>query len=543
MIKKIIQEKIYNIFNKTFEGVSIDISDVDIVDSKKIEHGDYATNISMKYAKKLNMNPLQIAEKISNQLKSDTETFFDDVVYIKPGFINFKINSLIFNRILKDIYKNRERYGSGIKKNDKLIVEYVSANPTGYLHLGHLRNAAVGDSVCRILKFYGFDVQSEYYINDYGNQIKMLGKSLEVRVKNLMGENIEMPEDGYQGEYLLKVAEDFLLAFPDTTSLKSNNFEEFAKDYLLEEIKKDLKSLNIDFDNWYSEKEKIHETGLLEKTLNKLDNLNAIYDKDDARWIKTSEFGDADDWVLIKSDKSSTYFLSDIAYHEDKVNRGFDRIINIWGADHHSHVSRLKASMKSLGNSQTHFDFLMIQFVRLLKDGKDISMSKRSGQYTTIKDLLSLVNKDVVRFMMVTRSSDTHFDFDLNQCLQDSDENPVFYIQYANARINSIIKKSGVSELDINKMDIIESDKEIKLIKEIIGFEDAIKDSAQSLSPHKLTFYLQNLAKEFHSYYKSTKILNENQDQVMSRLVLITTIKFILSNGLQLLGASSPEEM
>ena len=543
MIKKIIQEKIYNIFNKTFEGVSIDISDVDIVDSKKVEHGDYATNISMKYAKKLNMNPLQIAEKISNQLKSDTETFFDDVVFIKPGFINFKINSLIFNRILKDIYKNRERYGSGIKKNDKLIVEYVSANPTGYLHLGHLRNAAVGDSVCRILKFYGFDVQSEYYINDYGNQIKMLGKSLEVRVKNLMGENIEMPEDGYQGEYLLKVAEDFLLAFPDTTSLKSNNFEEFAKDYLLEEIKKDLKSLNIDFDNWYSEKEKIHETGLLEKTLNKLDNLNAIYDKDDARWIKTSEFGDADDWVLIKSDKSSTYFLSDIAYHEDKVNRGFDRIINIWGADHHSHVSRLKASMKSLGNSQTHFDFLMIQFVRLLKDGKDISMSKRSGQYTTIKDLLSLVNKDVVRFMMVTRSSDTHFDFDLNQCLQDSDENPVFYIQYANARINSIIKKSGVSELDINKMDIIESDKEIKLIKEIIGFEDAIKDSAQSLSPHKLTFYLQNLAKEFHSYYKSTKILNENQDQVMSRLVLITTIKFILSNGLQLLGASSPEEM
>ncbi len=543
MIKKIIQEKIYNIFNKTFEGVSIDISDVDIVDSKKVEHGDYATNISMKYAKKLNMNPLQIAEKISNQLKSDTETFFDDVVYIKPGFINFKINSLIFNRILKDIYKNRERYGSGIKKNDKLIVEYVSANPTGYLHLGHLRNAAVGDSVCRILKFYGFDVQSEYYINDYGNQIKMLGKSLEVRVKNLMGENIEMPEDGYQGEYLLKVAEDFLLAFPDITSLKSNNFEEFAKDYLLEEIKKDLKSLNIDFDNWYSEKEKIHETGLLEKTLNKLDNLNAIYDKDDARWIKTSEFGDADDWVLIKSDKSSTYFLSDIAYHEDKVNRGFDRIINIWGADHHSHVSRLKASMKSLGNSQTHFDFLMIQFVRLLKDGKDISMSKRSGQYTTIKDLLSLVNKDVVRFMMVTRSSDTHFDFDLNQCLQESDENPVFYIQYANARINSIIKKSGVSELDINKMDIIESDKEIKLIKEIIGFEDAIKDSAQSLSPHKLTFYLQNLAKEFHSYYKSTKILNENQDQVMSRLVLITTIKFILSNGLQLLGASSPEEM
>jgi len=541
MIKKIIQEKIYNIFNKTFEGVSIDISDVDIVDSKKVEHGDYATNISMKYAKKLNMNPLQIAEKISNQLKSDTETFFDDVVYIKPGFINFKINSLIFNRILKDIYKNRERYGSGIKKNDKLIVEYVSANPTGYLHLGHLRNAAVGDSVCRILKFYGFDVQSEYYINDYGNQIKMLGKSLEVRVKNLMGENIEMPEDGYQGEYLLKVAEDFLLAFPDTTSLKSNNFEEFAKDYLLEEIKKDLKSLNIDFDNWYSEKEKIHETGLLEKTLNKLDNLNAIYDKDDARWIKTSEFGDADDWVLIKSDKSSTYFLSDIAYHEDKVNRGFDRIINIWGADHHSHVSRLKASMKSLGNSQTHFDFLMIQFVRLLKDGKDISMSKRSGQYTTIKDLLSLVNKDVVRFMMVTRSSDTHFDFDLNQCLQDSDENPVFYIQYANARINSIIKKSGVSELDINKMDIIESDKEIKLIKEIIGFEDAIKDSAQSLSPHKLTFYLQNLAKEFHSYYKSTKILNN--DKLMTRLILITTIKSVLSNGLSLLGVSSPEEM
>ena len=275
--------------------------------------------------------------------------------------------------------------------------------------------------------------------------------------------------------------------------------------------------------------------------MDKLSGLNVLYDKDDAKWIKTSEYGDSNDWVLIKSDKSSTYFLSDIAYHYDKFNRGYDKVINVWGSDHHSHVSRLKASMNSLNNKEKNLYFVMIQFVRLLKDGKDISMSKRSGQYTTIKDLLSLVDNDVVRFMMVTRSSDTHFDFDLDQCLKDSDENPVFYIQYANARINSIIKKSGIKDLSAQNLDIIDSIKEVALIKAVIDFEDVIKDSAENLAPHKLTFYLQNLAKEFHSYYKSTKILNN--DKLMTRLILIATIKSVLSNGLSLLGVSSPEEM
>ena len=539
MIKKIIKEKIYQTVNTLYRDLQINASDIDIVESKKIEHGDYATNFCMKFSKTLNQKPIDLAELIVAEIKKNDD-FFDNVDFIKPGFINFKVKASIFNDTLLNIYRTIDSYGSGDTKKGKILLEYVSANPTGFLHLGHLRNAAVGDSICRILRFYGHDVDSEYYINDFGNQIKLLGKSLGIRVRNLHGENIEMPEDAYLGDYLVDIAKKYSSEFSQD-SLDSDKLENYAKDYLLQEIKNDLASLNIKFDNWYSESKSIHNSGLLDEILDKLSDLNVLYDKDDAKWIKTSEYGDSNDWVLIKSDKSSTYFLSDIAYHYDKFNRGYDKVINVWGSDHHSHVSRLKASMNSLNNKEKNLYFVMIQFVRLLKDGKDISMSKRSGQYTTIKDLLSLVDNDVVRFMMVTRSSDTHFDFDLDQCLKDSDENPVFYIQYANARINSIIKKSGIKDLSTQNLDIIDSIKEVGLIKAVIDFEDVIKDSAENLAPHKLTFYLQNLAKEFHSYYKSTKILNN--DKLMTRLILITTIKSVLSNGLSLLGVSSPEEM
>ena len=424
------------------------------------------------------------------------------------------------------------------------MVEFVSANPTGLLHLGHLRNAAVGDSLARILEFDGYEIEKEYYINDYGNQIRLLGESLNIRIANILGDELEMPKDGYQGEYLKEIAQNFIDDKLDTKHSKNVEFlSSYAKEKLLNEIKNDLHLIDITFNNWFSETSEVHDTKLLDDTLKNLRDLNVTYSKDDAEWIKTSEYGDNDDWVIIKQDKSTTYFLNDIAYHRNKFSRGYSRIINVWGADHHSHVSRLNAAMKSLGFDNNKLQFVMIQFVRLLRDGQDISMSKRSGEYTTIRDLLAEVNKDVVRFIMVMRSSDSHFDFDLGKCLEDSDDNPVFYIQYANARISSIIQKTNISDYDLSKTKYLINEKEILLIKKIISFKEIVEESSKTMSPHKISFYLQDLARDFHSYYKSVKILDENPSILEARLILILVVKEILINGLKLLGASSPENM
>ena len=544
MIKNIIKKKILSSYNSLSKNIELKIEDIDISQPKQILHGDYATNLCMKFSSSIQLNPMTFAEELSKKIINDHGEFFNNVDFVKPGFINFKVKESVLNDCLLKIYKNKNIYGSGDKKKKKILVEFVSANPTGLLHLGHLRNAAVGDSLSRILRFYGYDVQSEYYINDFGNQIKNLGESLKIRIKNINGESLKISEDGYHGEYLIDVANQFINNKKNYKLDDEDVLQDFAKDYLLAEIKKDLNQININFDNWFSEKNCIHSNGNLDKALELLRKLDLLYEKDGALWIKTSQHGDVDDWVLVKSDKNPTYFLSDIAYHLDKISRGFDRIINIWGADHHSHVTRLTSSIKGINDEDSlKLEFVMIQFVRLLKNGLDISMSKRSGQYTTIRDLLSLVDKDVIRFMMVSRSSDTHFDFDLDNCLKDSDENPVFYIQYANARINSILKKGCSIDLNDIETVFLEDIKELSLIKKIIDFEYVIEDSAKNLSPHKLAFYLQDLAKDFHSYYKTTKILNNEINETKIKLILISTIKSVLSTGLGLLGVSSPEEM
>ena len=545
MIQKKILEKIENCLIENEEFSKLDFSKLSLSIPKNISHGDFSTNFALIISSELKTNPNELANKMTSALLAKKDTFFKSVNVVEPGFVNFQIADQVYQDYLKEINNYGNRFGSSKKKQKKVLIEFVSANPTGPLHLGHLRNAAVGDSISRILLFAGYDVVNEYYLNDYGSQIELLGESLQSRVHEILGIKKEIPEGGYKGEYLIDLAKNLTSKEDRDFLLKSNTeyFSNFATAYLIEEIKKDLGLLNISFDSWFSEKKDIHTSKYINEIQDTLDLKKGVYTKDNAEWIRTSKFGDNNDWVIKKSDGSSTYFMNDIAYHQTKFKRGFDLIINIWGADHHSHISRLKASMNLLSNDTSKMIFILIQFVRLVRNDEDVSMSKRSGTYTTVRDLLSEFNKDLVRFLMISRSSDTHFDFDLDKCREDSEENPVFYIQYANARINSVLQKSPLKNLDYKNLSTLNEEKEIALIKRLLNFPDIVNEAADNFAPHKVAFYLQGLASEFHAYYKSTKILVEDDTIVNGRLVLLSSIKIVLMNGLNLLGVSSPDKM
>jgi arginyl-tRNA synthetase len=511
------------------------------------DHGDFSTNFALINASLLKTKPLDLAQDMLNVLTRNKDPFFEKISIEKPGFINFIISNTVYQEYLSQVVSEDSGFGSSPDNGKKVLVEFVSANPTGLLHLGHLRNAAVGDSIARILEFSGHSVTREYYVNDYGNQVRLLGESLRARLLEKMELEFLIPEGGYKGDYLVDIAEKLLSEEDHESILKKDTdyLSRYAVDYLTIEINRDLKNLDISFDSWYSEKEKIHNSNLLQDSKELIASLGGMYKKEQAEWIKTSNYGDNDDWVIKKSDDTSTYFMNDIAYHHDKFTRGFDNIINIWGADHHSHISRLRASMKLLSNDLSKLNFVLIQFVRLIKDGKDVSMSKRSGTYTTIRDMLGEFNKDLVRFMMVSRSSDSHFDFDLDKCREGSADNPIFYIQYANARINSILNKDDIAkESDGNPdLSLLVEEKEIELIKKILSFPDTVLEASQTMSPHKIAFFLQELAAQFHSYYKSTKVLVDDLEVSRARVLLLRSLKTVFVNGLNLLGVSSPERM
>ena len=511
------------------------------------DHGDFSTNFALINASLLKTKPLDLAQDMLNVLTRNKDPFFEKISIEKPGFINFIISNTVYQEYLSQVVSEDSGFGSSPDNGKKVLVEFVSANPTGLLHLGHLRNAAVGDSIARILEFSGHSVTREYYVNDYGNQVRLLGESLRARLLEKTELEFLMPEGGYKGDYLVDIAEKLLSEEDHESILKKDTdyLSRYAVDYLTIEINRDLENLDISFDSWYSEKEKIHNSNLLQDSKELIASLGCLYEKDQAEWIKTSNYGDNDDWVIKKSDDTSTYFMNDIAYHHDKFTRGFDNIINIWGADHHSHISRLRASMKLLSNDLSKLHFVLIQFVRLIKDGKDVSMSKRSGTYTTIRDMLGEFNKDLVRFMMVSRSSDTHFDFDLDKCREGSSDNPIFYIQYANARINSILSKDDIpKESDGNPdLSLLVEEKEIELIKKILSFPDTVLEASETMSPHKIAFFLQELAAQFHSYYKSTKVLVDDLELSKARVLLLHSLKTVFVNGLNLLGVSSPERM
>jgi len=557
MIKELIKEAVNSSVEKYLQDNSIDVSgfEFEIETPKNIEFGDYSTNAALILANKIKSKPRDLAEKLIEILNSSDNTLFKKMEIAGPGFINFHLNEEVFLKGLMEIKSKGEKWGSSDSgSGQKILVEFVSANPTGYLHFGHARNAAVGDSLSRILKYSGYEVTKEYYINDAGRQMDLLGESVFVRYKQLFDIDIEIPEDGYQAEYITDIAND-LKSQKNDSLLKLTEKEakglckEFAYNVLLNEIKLDLLDAGVEFDEWYSEKENIHSTddgiNVLEQVKELLDNKSSIFENEGALWFKATDFGDTQDWVLVKSDGLPTYFYADIAYHNEKIKRGYNRLINIWGADHHSHVSRLKSAVKALYNDDNIIEVLLIQFVRLIRDGKEVAMSKRSGSFVTLREVLKEVGRDVTRYFLLMRSTDSHLDFDIDLAKEQSSENPVYYIQYAHARIESVLTKAGDSGFAPSP-DFIESlqlQEEMRVVKKLLQFPEVVDKSAALLSPHRIAFYLQDLASEFHVYYNRNKILTENSELTTARLYFIACIQTVLRNGLSLLGISAPRRM
>jgi len=555
-MKKIIRQLILDAANKAFENKELnsnEFADFAIEEPKADAHGDLSTNFAMVNAKAQKMAPKKIAESLIRYI-GEGNPVIEKTKIAGPGFINFFILPAAWYPILNDIYKKNTQYGfSDMGKGQKIQVEFVSANPTGPLHVGHGRGAIVGDSVATLLSACGYDVHREYYINDAGKQIQALGLSVFLRCKQHDGNTIDFPEDCYQGEYINDIAQELKKEKGDWIYSISEDeavafCAKFAADRMIIKIRKVLNTLGISFDNWYSEQALV-DSGKVESVIQKFKDRALIYEKDDALWFKTENFGDEKDRVVVRNNGQTTYFASDIAYHQDKLDRGFDRIIDVWGADHHGYIPRIRASITASGKDEKQFVVILTQLVNLLRKGIPVSMGKRSGQFITLQEVIDEVGKDAVRFIFLTRHYDSPLDFDLEVAKQKTNDNPVYYVQYVHARISSILKKAreekqitdiGFEETAVAK--IIEPE-EINLIKHLARYPETILGSAETMEPHRLAFYLMDLAADFHAYYNKHRVLTEDPGLTAGRLYLIFAVQKVIRNGLTLLGVSAPDSM
>ncbi len=516
------------------------------------DHGDFASNVALLLARAEKRAPRQIAELLAEAL-GDGGGLWRRVEVAGPGFINFFLTNRCWYGVLDEVVRQGEGFGrSGLGAGRRVQVEFVSANPTGPLHIGHGRGAAVGDAVASLLQAAGYHVEREYYINDAGNQVAMLGRSIWMRLKELGGERIQFPEDGYQGDYVREIAR----------SLKEERGEELAA--LSEEqaiplcsdhgigkmrdwIDRDLREFGVRFDNWYSERT-LYERGLVERELGQLKERGLTYEKDGALWFRTTDYGDDKDRVLTKSGGTPTYFASDVAYHMEKFERGFNTVVDVWGADHHGYVPRMKAVLAGLGHPPEDLQVLMIQMVNLLRDGQPVTMGKRSGEFVTLREVVDEVGKDACRFFFLMRRSDSQLDFDLELAKRQSTENPVYYVQYAHARVCSINRNAteqgvatpGLGGVDFDRLVLEE---ELALAKLLSRFPETVEGAAAQFEPHRLVYYLQELAALFHSYYNRQRVLTEDVETSRSRLYLVNCVRTVIANALGLLGVSAPEQM
>ncbi len=519
------------------------VPEVSIEVPREKEHGDYATNLAMVLAGKAGMNPRKIAEIIVENFESD---IVKDINIAGPGFINFKLkNAWLWNN-LKIINNRAEDYGKiDAGRGKRVQVEFVSVNPTGPLHVGHSRGAVVGDVTASIMEAAGFDVEREYYINDAGNQMNILGKSTFLRYRELLGEEIEMPEDVYAGEYIKDIAQGLyneygaeLMEKDETERLEI--CREYAYQEMLKNIKEDLEEFGIEFDNWFSERT-LHPDKI-QHAIDLLDDKGFIYEQEDALWFKSSEFDDDKDRVIIKSDGSPTYLAADMAYHLDKLERGFDKLINVWGADHHGYIPRMKAVIEAFGYDKDILEVIVVQMVTLLRNGKKMPMSKRAGSFVTMNEVNQEVGTDAARYYYVMRSTDSHLDFDLELAKEESSNNPVYYVQYAHARIHSILDNAEL-EADDENLDLLNDENEIDLMKMLAKLPEEIKMIAESRQPHHLTTYAYDLATAFHSFYNNCRVNTDNENLAQARLYLVNAARQVLKNVLTLLGISAPEQM
>ena len=524
-------------------SISYDESTVSIEIPKIREQGDFSSNIAMKLSKELKDSPRNIAEKLVEVLKDNKELIKVDIA--GPGFINFYLdNEYIFSGINK-VIEEADNYGSSnIGNKKKVNIEFVSANPTGILHLGTARGAAYGANLANIMSFAGFDVTKEYYINDAGNQINNLGLSLLARYKGVCGLEENMPEDGYHGNEIIDIAKELYEKYSDSKLEDDLEFfKVYATNYLLDIIKTHLSSFGVDFDVWTSEKA-IRAKGRIEESLKILDEKGLTFIEDDAKWLKTTVYGDDKDRVLVKSDGSYTYLVPDIAYHLDKFDRGYDELVDVFGADHHSYVSRLKASIEALGYNKDLLEVRLLQMVRLLKDNEVVKMSKRTGGNITISELVEEIGKDAARYFFATRSLDGQMDFDISLAVKQSSDNPLFYVNYAHARICSILNDAKERNIELAEevKDIIDEDSKALLLK-VYDFKSVVESSAMKKEPHLITNYVYELATMFHNYYGKHKILTDDMNISSQRISLIKTVQITIKSALKLIGVEAVQKM
>ena len=515
---------------------------------KEESFGDISTSLALKLAQALKTSPKETAEKLLAYLDQEIpnsclKDFIEKTDIAGAGFVNFHFSKEYFYSLLKQALINAKDYfASKSKKTKKVLLEFVSANPTGPLSVAHGRQAAVGDALCNVLVLSGYEVTREYYLNDAGNQINILGNSIHLRLEELSGERIEFPDDHYQGDYIIALARELLEAQQTTASV------EYCKEYgvrrILEIIRKELNDFGVKFDSWYSQKS-LEKSGKIEKAIALLKEKGFIYEQEGALWFSSTKFQDDKDRVIVKSDGSYTYLAPDIAYHQDKFKRGFDWLINLWGPDHHGYILRLKAALLALGKEKEALNVIIVQLATLLRAGKVISMSTRKGEYITLRQVLDEVGLDAARFFFLMRRTDSHLDFDLELAKQQTPENPVYYVQYAHARIASILKNSKVPPSQIQEADLslLKEKEEINLLKAISKFENCLRVAEIQLDPYCLTTYLQELAERFHRFYDSLRVLVEDGGVRDARLALILGCKNIIALGLKLSGVSAPEKM
>ncbi|MCU7557456.1 arginine--tRNA ligase [Macrococcus capreoli] len=526
-----------------------EVPEIKIEVPKDTKNGDYATNIAMVLTKLAKRNPREIAQAIVDNLdvkKADVTKI--DIA--GPGFINFYMDNAYLTGIISEALNKKENFGKAEQpKNEKILVEYVSANPTGSLHIGHARNAAVGDTLSNVLVAAGYEVLREYYINDAGKQIENLAYSIEARYFQALGQDMDLPEDGYHGKDIIEIGKQLAAEHPEYKEVEQSErikaFRKLGLDYEMDKLKKDLTEFNVHFDNWFSETS-LYENKEIDKALEKMRENGYLFEQDGATWLRTTEFGDDKDRVLIKKDGSYTYFLPDIAYHYDKIERGYDTLINLFGADHHGYINRLKASLETFGTDSKRLEIQVMQMVRLLQDGQEVKMSKRTGNAITLRDIMDEVGIDAARYFLTMRSADTHFDFDMELAKSQSSDNPVYYAQYAHARICSMLRQAAengiVPATDVD-FSLITNEKAFELLKRIADFETVIEQAADARAPHRITNYIQDLAAHFHKFYNAEKVLTDDVEKSKAHVALIEAARITLQNALTLVGVTSPEKM
>jgi arginyl-tRNA synthetase len=539
---------------KDFDN-DFDLSSIIIDRPKQIEHGDFSTNLSLMLSKKLKKPPREIAQDILNKLPSSE--FIEKIDIAGAGFLNFFLNKKAHQQIINEVLKLKDRYGRNKTGNNHNIqIEFVSANPTGPLHVGHGRGAAIGDSIARLYEASGWKVTREFYYNDAGAQINHLVDSVQARCNNLSPENDEYPEDGYKGIYIKEISDAFL--GKNTIKCKSgdiqasgdkndkNNIRNFSIAYLRNEQDSDLEAFQVKFDMFTLEST-LYKNGKVDEIVNTLIEGGYTYEKDGALWLETTKFGDDKDRVMRKTDGDYTYFVPDIAYHLDKWERGFSKVINEQGADHHSTINRVRAGLQGLNKNipKNWPDYILHQMITVMKNGEEVKISKRAGSYVTLKDLIDEVGCDATRYFLVARRADSQLTFDIDLAKSQNNDNPVYYIQYAHARISSVLSQWGgnPSSLKLNDAKTLTSPQELKLIKRISEFPEIIISATNEIAPHQIANYLKECAAELHSYYNDSKFLVENENLMLPRLSLIHATQHILKNGLQLLGISAPQKM